>query len=179
VCRDGIATFSCDCDPGYTGSICNIQVMECHSLPCQNRGRCIDLVNKYQCNCLPGTSGERSERMWNIFRISLFLGYKNVRNKEETSAITECLGKQKNSHTLCGVDGASLSAIYLWNFGLDSRPWLISSLWNCRRPWLNWCLLCISNWPFNCYSLSAVSPKALCCAPVNLKHQQLLLYSVE
>lgn len=57
VCRDGIATFSCECEAGYTGSICNIQVQECHSNPCQNRGRCVDLVNAYQCNCLPGTTG--------------------------------------------------------------------------------------------------------------------------
>lgn len=57
VCKDGIATFSCECQPGYTGLICSTQVLECHSNPCQNRGRCIDLVNAYQCNCLPGTSG--------------------------------------------------------------------------------------------------------------------------
>lgn len=57
VCKDGIATFYCECNPGYTGAICNIQIQVCHSNPCQNRGRCINRVGAYQCICPPGTSG--------------------------------------------------------------------------------------------------------------------------
>uniref|UniRef100_A0A667X580 EGF-like domain-containing protein n=1 Tax=Myripristis murdjan TaxID=586833 RepID=A0A667X580_9TELE len=65
VCKDGIATFSCECHPGYTGSICNIQVQECHSNPCQNRGRtCVDKVNSflYTCKCDPGWVGQLCEQ---------------------------------------------------------------------------------------------------------------------
>lgn len=39
------------------GAICSDQIDECYSSPCLNDGRCIDLVNGYQCNCQPGTSG--------------------------------------------------------------------------------------------------------------------------
>lgn len=69
VCKDGIATFSCECNPGYTGSICNIQVEECHSNPCQNGARCIDLVDAYQCNCPQGTSGKLTQQkhLLNVF----------------------------------------------------------------------------------------------------------------
>ncbi|KAK1801162.1 hypothetical protein P4O66_022669 [Electrophorus voltai] len=50
VCKDGIATFTCECFPGYMGRICSEQVKECYSDPCQNGGHCVDLVNGYQCN---------------------------------------------------------------------------------------------------------------------------------
>lgn len=60
TCKDGIASYKCECDPGYTGAICNVQIQECLSSPCQNGGRCIDRVNMYQCVCPTGTSGERN-----------------------------------------------------------------------------------------------------------------------
>lgn len=56
-CQDGIDSYTCICNPGYMGAICSEQIDECHSNPCLHQGRCIDLVNGYQCNCLLGTSG--------------------------------------------------------------------------------------------------------------------------
>jgi Notch-like protein len=54
---DGIASYTCQCDAGYTGYRCENQLNECHSNPCQNGGKCVDLVNKYICQCQHGTSG--------------------------------------------------------------------------------------------------------------------------
>lgn len=58
TCIDGIASYTCNCDPGYTGYRCENQLNECHSNPCQNGGKCVDRVNKYICQCQHGTSGE-------------------------------------------------------------------------------------------------------------------------
>lgn len=56
-CVDGIASFSCACAPGYTGTRCESQVDECRSQPCRYGGKCLDLVDKYLCRCPPGTTG--------------------------------------------------------------------------------------------------------------------------
>lgn len=42
----------CQCSLGFTGHLCEIQVNECESNPCQNNGQCHDLVGGYECNCL-------------------------------------------------------------------------------------------------------------------------------
>ena len=38
-----------------------IDVDECASSPCQNGGTCVDVVNAYTCNCVPGYTGEDCE----------------------------------------------------------------------------------------------------------------------
>ena len=40
--------------PGYFGLQCDTEMDECGSSPCNNGGRCIDLVNDYSCTCPPG-----------------------------------------------------------------------------------------------------------------------------
>ena len=37
--------------------MCFSDVDECASSPCNNGGTCLNLVNKYQCNCLAGFNG--------------------------------------------------------------------------------------------------------------------------
>uniref|UniRef100_A0A673G7A3 Neurogenic locus notch homolog protein 2-like n=1 Tax=Sinocyclocheilus rhinocerous TaxID=307959 RepID=A0A673G7A3_9TELE len=61
TCIDGIASYTCNCEPGYTGYRCENQLNECHSNPCQNGGKCVDLVNMYICQCQHGTSGTNCE----------------------------------------------------------------------------------------------------------------------
>lgn len=57
TCKDGIASFTCLCQPGYTGHRCDININECQSQPCKNGGTCQDRNNAYNCLCLKGTTG--------------------------------------------------------------------------------------------------------------------------
>uniref|UniRef100_A0AAQ6ADV3 Notch receptor 3 n=1 Tax=Amphiprion ocellaris TaxID=80972 RepID=A0AAQ6ADV3_AMPOC len=61
TCVDGIASYTCNCDAGYTGYRCENQLNECHSNPCQNGGKCVDLVNNYRCDCEPGWVGKNCD----------------------------------------------------------------------------------------------------------------------
>ena len=49
--------FECECDPGYEGAYCQVNINECYSLPCENHAVCIDLINRYACECAPGYAG--------------------------------------------------------------------------------------------------------------------------
>jgi len=41
----------CVCAPGYTGTVCDQQIDECLSSPCQHGGSCTDAVDNYTCDC--------------------------------------------------------------------------------------------------------------------------------
>lgn len=41
----------CDCEPGFAGARCEIDLNECDAQPCMNGGRCVDLINSFECNC--------------------------------------------------------------------------------------------------------------------------------
>jgi len=61
TCVDGIQSYSCDCQPGYsenvdakTGEkICG-NIDDCGAHMCGEHGICIDLVSDYTCECQPG-----------------------------------------------------------------------------------------------------------------------------
>ena len=46
------------CAPGYHGIICNVEIDECRTEPCQNGGICTDLLADFSCECPTGWSGE-------------------------------------------------------------------------------------------------------------------------
>ena len=54
TCIDGIADYTCNCMPGYTGRNCTIDIDECQFGFCQNNAACSHTINNYTCHCLPG-----------------------------------------------------------------------------------------------------------------------------
>ena len=48
---------------------------ECASSPCQNGGTCIDALNAYTCNCIPGYEGDNCEIGKILQNLVLFLVY--------------------------------------------------------------------------------------------------------
>ncbi|KAH8855345.1 Protein jagged-1b [Schistosoma japonicum] len=67
--------FTCECEPGWTGMLCNINMRICdnteHVNICQNHGVCINqpdpngLKVLYRCECLPGFYGTHCEKQIN------------------------------------------------------------------------------------------------------------------
>ncbi|XP_041470036.1 fibropellin-1-like [Lytechinus variegatus] len=61
VCTASGDSFECVCPSGFKGQMCEIDINECESNPCQNGATCKDLVNKYRCHCFPGYMGHQCE----------------------------------------------------------------------------------------------------------------------
>lgn len=44
---------------GYTGTQCDIEIDECASNPCYNGGKCVNLINDFNCTCPLGFAGKQ------------------------------------------------------------------------------------------------------------------------
>ncbi|KAL3856931.1 hypothetical protein ACJMK2_011637 [Sinanodonta woodiana] len=69
-CLNGgtIRRNQCDCPAGTTGTCCD-DIPECASNPCQNGGTCIEMINRYDCNCTRRYTGPNCENdlMWDHY----------------------------------------------------------------------------------------------------------------
>ena len=54
VCVDGIG---CNCNPGFTGELCQTNIDNCEGVNCSGNGQCVDGVNSFTCECMTGYSG--------------------------------------------------------------------------------------------------------------------------
>uniref|UniRef100_A0A673C0G3 Neurogenic locus notch homolog protein 2-like n=1 Tax=Sphaeramia orbicularis TaxID=375764 RepID=A0A673C0G3_9TELE len=81
TCLDRIGEFTCICMPagtllldlpsdpsplclhvpGFTGTMCQIDIDECASTPCQNGAKCYDRPNGFECRCAEGYEGTLCE----------------------------------------------------------------------------------------------------------------------
>lgn len=62
-CNDINFGYKCNCNAGYTGVNCEVNINECDSNPCtpSQFTTCTDGVNDFTCNCIPGYSGKKCE----------------------------------------------------------------------------------------------------------------------
>ena len=56
ICIDGVGTYSCECNPVYTGRDCETNINECLLMEpqCSGRGKCTDGINTFTCDCNEG-----------------------------------------------------------------------------------------------------------------------------
>ena len=59
TCFDLGSDFRCECFPGWTGELCDIDIDYCTDEPCDINGTmaCIDRISTYTCNCVLGYTG--------------------------------------------------------------------------------------------------------------------------
>ena len=57
VCVNGV----CECNSGFNGDSCQLNVDDCEGVNCSGQGSCLDGTNNYTCICDSGFSGQNCE----------------------------------------------------------------------------------------------------------------------
>ena len=55
------ADFTCDCPPGFTGSMCDTAIDFCRPNPCNNSGTCQSSSSGFNCSCPANFTGNTCE----------------------------------------------------------------------------------------------------------------------
>ena len=63
-CESRQGMYHCNCQAGFSGPHCDINIDDCSSSPCVN-GKCEDGVNRYDCICNKGYWGTNCEKKIN------------------------------------------------------------------------------------------------------------------
>nr|XP_012218853.1 PREDICTED: cubilin-like [Linepithema humile] len=58
---NGANGFTCTCNPGYTGTTCNVPIDPCTPNPCRNNGICVVSKGQATCQCSSSFTGSRCE----------------------------------------------------------------------------------------------------------------------
>ncbi len=61
TCTNGLNSYTCVCNAGYTGADCEDDIDECEGQSCSGNGLCMDNVNSYTCVCNAGYTGADCE----------------------------------------------------------------------------------------------------------------------
>ncbi|XP_035693731.1 fibropellin-1-like [Branchiostoma floridae] len=61
TCTDGVASYTCSCENGWTGLNCDQDIDECASSPCLLGGTCLNHDGGYSCVCPKDTTGKNCE----------------------------------------------------------------------------------------------------------------------
>ena len=61
TCVDGINSYNCNCNVGYSGDNCETNIDDCASNPCLNGGTCNDGINSFTCSCVLGYDDDNCE----------------------------------------------------------------------------------------------------------------------
>ena len=58
TCTESGAEFNCDCDNGWSGETCSVDIDECASNPCSSNAVCANNDGGFSCTCKTGYSGD-------------------------------------------------------------------------------------------------------------------------
>lgn len=103
TCVDGVASFTCRCEPPYSGPICAEE--PCSPNPCANNAACIHSFDYlgFKCTCPPGWQGESDQPSCPIF--SPCLRFANLRLVSTGQLcnidVNECSSNPCKNHGTC------------------------------------------------------------------------------
>ena len=95
-CLNEPDTFSCMCEPGFTGELCQESIDTCVGVDCSGKGQCVDSADTFICVCDSGYNGSFCE---NSIEFDI-----NINSQQSGSMVGAIIG---------GVVGAIVTVVFL------------------------------------------------------------------